>query len=480
MILVFDQMRPDYIDRFQLKNFQRLRASSRDYPNAYVGHAGSQTVVSHLVIPTGLLPKMLPWQDDAFVDVKGSLGKPGAVYETTTLNLQQYWKMLESIPKEQFLASRIRGKLGGKVFAVGEKNYATEVFGGPAADAVVTLAKAAGRCTPFGINIPAYIVSNNRYLLNCEKTYGTGYSTIYSLDGDRYVPGNDPDHLGGDVWTADAAIEIMANENWSALFLTFGAIDKIAHMLGEQDDHGLTGVPSEYHLVDVLKTADQQLGRILDEVERRNLSDRTLVIVTADHGGQRDEYYLGNNKYQSCCAFENSQAKVEPPYWIEYLNQIGKLKAGYQDTSLKLWLADHSDSNEHNIRHGMENISGMTEIYALRHSGDEYHYDRVFSRLESQSKTFQEWARNHNAELLTTMACASAPDLVGLLADGFGFGRIGDHGGVQEKVQRIPMIIHVPGEPAGKLQRPMRLVDINAEVTELMQLEPSPVMTHPR
>ena len=58
LMMVFDQMRPDYIDRFNLEHFKRLRASARNYPDAYVGHLASQTVVSHLVIPTGLPPSL--------------------------------------------------------------------------------------------------------------------------------------------------------------------------------------------------------------------------------------------------------------------------------------------------------------------------------------------------------------------------------------------------------------------------------------
>jgi len=479
MILVFDQMRPDYIDRFGLENFKRFRGSSRNYPESYVGHLASQTVVSHLVISTGLLPKWLPWQDDTFLDEKGTLGKPGAAYETTSLTRPQFWQLLARFPMEQFLASRVRDKFGGKVFAVGEKNYAAEVLGTPAADAIITLAKASGRCTPDGINVPAYVSSNARFSLECDEGYGTAFSTIYSLDGSRYVPGHDPAHLGGDVWTADAAIEIMTRENWSGLFLTFGGIDKVAHMLGEQDDHGLTSIPSEYHLSDALKIADAQLGRLVDALEAHQLLDRTLIVVTADHGGQKDEFYLGNNKYQSCCPYENSQAKVEPPYWIEHLNQLGKLKAGYQDTSVKLWLADRSAANEQAIVRGMADISGMTEVYALRRSGEEFRYERVFSRLDSQSAPFQAWARRHNAELLETMACDSAPHLIGLLADGFGFGRIGDHGGAQEKVQRIPMIIHVPGEPAATLSQPLRLVDLSSEITDILGLKAAPRSVEP-
>ena len=79
LVRVFDQMRPDYVDRFNLQHFKEVRAESRNYPAAYVGHLGSQTVVSHLVIPTGLLPRELPWQDNVMVDARGVLGKAGAV-----------------------------------------------------------------------------------------------------------------------------------------------------------------------------------------------------------------------------------------------------------------------------------------------------------------------------------------------------------------------------------------------------------------
>ena len=46
-------------------------------------------------------------------------------------------------------------------------------------------------------------------------TYGTGTTSpawMYPLDGNRFAVGNDPAHLGGDVWTADAAIKVMENE----------------------------------------------------------------------------------------------------------------------------------------------------------------------------------------------------------------------------------------------------------------------------
>ena len=147
LFMVFDQMRPDYIDRFGLEHFKRLRASSRNYPDAYVGHLSSQTVVAHLVIPTGLPPGALPWVDDVFVDVDGTLGKPGGAYNTGKLTREQAWQLLRKIPREQFLPARIQDRLGGQVFAVGEKDYAAAFLGGPHASAIVTLKTDEFTCT---------------------------------------------------------------------------------------------------------------------------------------------------------------------------------------------------------------------------------------------------------------------------------------------------------------------------------------------
>ena len=471
VIMVFDQMRPDYIDRFNLGHFKRLRSASRNYPDAYIGHLASQTIVSHLVIPTGLAPRELPWQDDAFIDVAGVLGKPGGVYNADDLSREQIWQFLERIPREHFLPARINDSLG-PVFAVGEKNYAAQTFGGPHASAVVTLQKTDGMCVPDGVNVPSYIAENPRFALDCSEPYGTGYSTIYSLDGSRFVPGSDPARPGGDVWTADAALEIMRREKWSGLFLTFGGIDKVAHMLGEQDGPGLVSVPSEYRLADVLRVADTQLGRILDELDAQDLSARTMVVVTADHGGQRHDFYLGNGRFQSCCAFENLADAVDPPFWIEHLNQLGKLRTAYADSSINLWLADQSEANEQALVRGLQDVSGVTEIYAKRRTGTDYHYQQVYANLDTQSARFRAWARQHSSELVNTMAGIAGPDLVALMADGYGFGRIGGHGGAQEKVQRIPMIIRVPGEPPSTRTVPMRLMDVAPEVMRILQLRP--------
>jgi hypothetical protein len=471
MILVFDQMRPDYIDRFDLPNFKRVRAASRYYPEAYVGHMGSQTVVSHLVISTGRLPRELPWQDNVMVDRPGRLGKPGAVYDTGRLTREQYWRLLDPLPQNTYLPFRLREKTGRGVFAIGEKDYSTTLLGTPAAAAIVTLTKNGTSCAPSGMNVPAYIVENPRYTVDCSDSYGTGLPTIYALDGAHYVPGPDPGHAGGDVWAADVALEVLAREEWSGLFLTFGGIDKIGHMLGEQDDRGLQSVSTPYRLRDITRIADAQLGRLLDALEQRQLLRRTLLVITSDHGAQRNQYYMGNNKYQSCCGFENNTSPIEPPYWIEHLKQLGALTTTYQDTSIKVWLRG-AGQDEASVVSGLADIPGISEVYALRPDGGGWAYKPVVSRLEQHGARFQRWARAHSQDLVNTMAAIDSPHLVALLGDGYGFGRIGDHGGAQERVQRIPLMILVPGERGSVRPEAMRLTDISREIARIMKLSP--------
>ena len=64
---------------------------------------------------------------------------------------------------------------------------------------------------------------------------------MYPLDGNRFVPGTDPAHLGGDGWVADAGMEMMDKENWSGMLLTLGGIDKASHMWGGITDTTAAG-----------------------------------------------------------------------------------------------------------------------------------------------------------------------------------------------------------------------------------------------
>ena len=101
---------------------------------------------------------------------------------------------------------------------------------------------------------------------------------MYPLDGNRFAPGFDPAHLGGDIWIADAGMAMMEKETWSGMLLTLGAIDKASHMWGGITDNGTYPPGSDdeqAHLRFIATTADEQVGRVMRQAARRSASSTT-------------------------------------------------------------------------------------------------------------------------------------------------------------------------------------------------------------
>ena len=254
--IVLDQLRPEFIDRFNMTNVKRLIRGGASYPNAYLGHMASETVVSHNVMTSGQLPKNMGWSDEWYRDVDGLLGTPGDPYVTGSMSAAQFDTLINAAgyPK---LADYLHAKFPESIVAaIGEKNYAVRTMGGPGADMRITIGSAVADCDdepgqlddktwrdPAGVNVPAYIDGPecNRFYVDAdpELDYGTSTTSpawMYPVAGNRDVPGRDPEHLGGDVWVTDAAFAVMDNEDWSGLLLTYGGIDKAGHMWGGLND----------------------------------------------------------------------------------------------------------------------------------------------------------------------------------------------------------------------------------------------------
>lgn len=498
MVLVFDQMRPDFVQKYGLKNFQWLANNSVQFPNAYVGHLGSLTVVSHAVISTGKLPRHLPWHDDLMKDVKGTLGKKNAFYSTLHLSQDQYFSLLKDVSPSS-LAQQLKKApfpvpadfpedaplpTWGKVVAIGQKFYATMVFGGPAADAIVTLGPKRkedplqGWREPVGWNVPPFfqVPFGGRYFLDCNPLYGSE-DTLYPMDGNRFYPGDDDKHLGGDRWVSDGVVQTMAEvPDWRAIFATFGSIDKVLHMLGEHDSPTIESWATEKKLTlkDTLQRADESLGQILEVLKERQLLQETAIILTADHGGQVNTQFHGSLQgggghfeYGKGENFENLKASPH----FKALVDTGLLEVSSQDSMLRMWLKKQDRVSVARFADKMKQLPGIAEIYTKQTTGKNVHYIRTYRSVELKERAL-EWAKNHNQELVETMAAAGSPDVLGLLLDHHGYAFLGEHGGAQEEVQKIPFYVYAPNLKArGSLSEiPVRLVDVNPIVGRIMNL----------
>ena len=75
MIVLFDQMVPEYADQFDMPNYRALRATGTNFKKAHLGYMASETVMAHNVITSGLEPRHMGWTDEAFRDHANVFGK---------------------------------------------------------------------------------------------------------------------------------------------------------------------------------------------------------------------------------------------------------------------------------------------------------------------------------------------------------------------------------------------------------------------
>ena len=504
MIVVMDQMQPGYAKQYNMTNVLWLQKMGVNFPNAYVGDMASETVVSHNVMVSGLFPKHMGWSDEAIRDVNNILGYgPDAIVTTGDLGTADYVKLIEDMDYPK-LGDYLHEKFPGKVVAnVGQKGYQVESMAASSSDYWVRMGSAKATTTltdptvvpwvgkyrgPSG-QLPDYIKNDTRFLIsagNPGDTYDTTSTVpawIYPEDG-RYVPGTYAGHESGDNWVADAATKILDNEDWSGLWVTFSAIDKIGHMWGGGAiDTEATyqwdpaSIFRELHMPWIAKNADDQLGKLIAKLKEKNQFNDTLIVVTADHGstygadpdgfkgvndlnaGNDHNWYAGTWHAGSSTESSSTGSPALKP-----LMDTGKVEFSYQSTAIETWLkGDPTGADKRAVAAVMETLPGVIATYTL--NGDRYKY---YSSLPTMTAAENAWWTAHGQELVNTMAFAGAADVVGLLADKTSYGAFGDHGGAQMDVQRIPMAWYMPGMKHAVDKSGFRLVDMMPTILKTM------------
>jgi hypothetical protein len=530
LIVLFDQMLPGYEDQFAMPNYRRIRDHGRSFDEAYLGYMASETVIAHNVITSGLLPKHMGYTDEAYRDTENIFGKGvDAMHITGDFSLADF-ATVEKNEGESYLklADYLHtARPGTKFITVGEKAYAVESAIGATGDIGVRLGSRKSDVTsdqptgcrnlsipgttnngawrgPAGKNVPTYLKRADpsdptlcgRYFINSDKNndYGTkaAYpSNLYPSEGNRTFPGNDPAHLGGDTWAADAAIEMMNNENWSGMFVTLAGIDKAGHMWGAQGDvppATCDTLASQTHVRCAAENADVQLGKMLATVDALDarLGGKTLVVLTADHGalyaapenfhgkttaGASDSnwYYapadLGVFDAGAGAGAADTVTYSNASPAVTALEADGNLQFSYQSTAIEAWLRDYSEERKIEGAARMLEMPGVTAAYWR--DGDHY----VLHDTNDMTASEEAWWDLHGQEIVDSMAADNGPDVIGLEHDGTGYGVVGDHGGAQESVQRVPMVFWVPGMRKGATSESFQTTDVMPTILQAMGIE---------
>jgi hypothetical protein len=533
---MLDQARPDTIQRYDMDNVKALMRRGTNFRNGMVGHMAAETVVSHSVLTSGQFPKHMGWSNEVHRDVDGVLGTPGSYYVTSSMSCAQFQALTEAGGYRR-LADYLDAEFGepSKFVSIAQKRtaacpagHAGSVADGTLGDPEDFIFQIRGSSSPTVCD-PSYKTSDWRqpefvsgslppaYLglaFPCSRwstwqgagAYGTGGvlpGAIYPLEGDRFVPGRDDVHIGGDNWSADAAIRVIEGDpDWRGMMVSLGAIDKMGHMWGPEDT--VTGPPGSdqqlSHLPFAAKNADRQVGRIVDALKRKRLLDDTLIVVTADHaaqtgrpfhgrfdgpvtsGGIRCDAVNGSSGLRSDCNWYYGQDADEnyrdPSPAVAALRAAltpaggdpvadTNLRFSYQDGHIAVWLGDDSWAMKRQAAQAVLKMPGVIASYHLDFAQDGYlRYGT--NRMKGQERA---WFVQHGDDLVDTMAAPFGPDVVGLLETDVTYGVVGDHGGHNRLIQQIPMIFAGPGVSSKDSGREMRLVDVTPTVLKLMGID---------
>jgi hypothetical protein len=525
VIVILDQARPDTITRYGMRNVQRLQRRGRSFRRAIVGHMAAETVISHGVLTSGLFPKHMGWSNEVHRDSAGVLGPPGGYYVTSSMSCRNFrdlvrhagYKRLSDYLDRRFGQSSRFVSVAQKRTAVCPAGTTATAPGSFLADPEDIIFQIRGSSSAAACD-PAYASSGWREpeyangtapeylgLAPCSRwstwqgagAYGTGAippANIYPLEGDRFVPGRHPVHVGGDNWSADAAIRVIESDpTWRGMMVSLGAIDKMGHMWGAEDQ--VTGPPGSNeeisHLPYVAKNADAQVGRIVSALRARGLLDETLVVVTADHAGQTGREFLGRldgpessggvrcnppstglrsdcNWYYGQDADEDyrdpSPAVAQLRDSLAYPGESSNLRFSYQDGHVAVWLNNTSMAKKREAAREVLKMPGVIASYYSNFAQNDFlEYGR-----NPMTRSERRWFRRHGGNLVDTMAAPYGPDAVGLLENDVTYGTKGDHGGHSRLIQRIPMIFSGPGVSSRDSRRGMRLVDVMPTVLKAM------------
>lgn len=97
-----------------------------------------------------------------------------------------------------------------------------------------------------------------------------------TVDASEYVKGS-----AGEV--SDAALRVIKSRNPDLLFVHFGAPDDAGHDWGWGNERA--GVPPSPPYLEAIERCDAALARLVESLEKDGRWSRTLLILTADHGG---------------------------------------------------------------------------------------------------------------------------------------------------------------------------------------------------
>jgi hypothetical protein len=475
LLLAGDQLRYDYTSRFAsgfTSGFRRLLDEGAVFTDAHLDHYPTVTAVGHATMLTGAPPSISgivgnDWYDGSEGRNVTSVEDP----ETTLLGLGDGGGERNGSSPHRLLVSTLADELklaipGPRAVGASFKDRAAILTVGRTADLAFWWHTATGAfvtSTWYVPEMPAWAEKFNagnpadRWAGREWRALDGGavLATLPDKPGPEYYDAVYDSPFGNDLLEsfAEAALEALdlgRSEGTDVLSISFSCNDAVGHGVG----------PYAEKSKDITLQTDRVVGKLLDAVDRRVGLDRTIVILTADHGVSpvpeelNDVRMPGGRLQRIELEGAAKRALVDaygPGQWIEgragsafYLNR----------TLIALKRLDPAEV-EQTVATGVEKLAPVWRAYTR-------------AQLREGRVPLDPWSRrvllSHNRE--------RSGDVDILLEPYWMAGEGGTtHGSPYSYDTHIPLVLMGPGIKGGRYHREVALNDLAPTLATLLGVE---------
>ena len=484
VLVVVDQMRPDYFDRFGAQfigGFARLRRDGAFFSHGMQDHAITQTAPGHSTLLSGRPPAStgIITNDDGVGDALYPLldapGEPGASprnFEGSSL----YDWMLARDPDARALA--VSRKDRGAILPVGRARADVYWFaGGHFTTSRYYRATLPDWVRAFNARGSVARLAGKRWnLLLPAAAYAEPDSAPWERNGrdiafPHVLPG--PDAIAEGVtlypWMDSLTLELALDgvghtgigrrSRPDLLVVSLSTTDKVGHEWG----------PDSREVHDQLLRLDRWLGRFFDSLGTMVPSARTLVILSADHGTERVPEYLRDVLHEPAgrqwldTFVTEGRARFDARYRRDFgfRFEYGLLMA---DTAELAALGVKVDSLASAWASAAARLPRIARVYT----------PRALARAGPADTMAARWKRSIPPG--TGWLFAAVPERHVI------WSRTGvaNHGTPLDPDVRVPIVFMGPGIRRGRYERPVRTVDIGPTVARLIGVTPTePLLGRP-
>lgn len=427
VLMVLDGARPDYFGLTSLPHVDALRAEGTQFTNAIDGILEAETPAGHTTITTGSTPAR-----DGILGFDWGQGDTGrySLFDPTEMgNVEQIIKSSRA-PTIAGLYKAAHPQ--ARVIAVsGHKYYAAAPLGGPDADAIMYYqGDAQGRYIPVAVpghTPPASVLDDPNMI----------YPTIHLRDGAE------------DTLATRLALRAIRTMHPRVVLINYPEFDwPLGHIDGGSTDPAA--------VVTDMRGFDQDLGMIEDAYRAAGILDKTLFVITADHGMMPITRFVPSTVITNAV----SQAGTSAP---DIATNSGDF----------VWLADQSKAQAvaDNIVRARD--PGIQSVYYLTGANGDLGYTAAAGLPVDSS------VEAANQHLLGTLMNGHEPTVVVFGKEGVSFSDPSshwkaDHGGSSWQSQHIPLILAGPGIQQGIITAaPAELEDVAPTALTAMGVRPA-------